>query len=379
LADKILIIDDDMNGLQLLSLTLRVEGFQVIAANSGQQGLGCIRDQEPDLVILDVMMPGMDGLEVCRRIRQSPSFADIPVIMLTARTEVNDRVTGLRLGADDYIPKPASPAEVVARVRAVLARVRRTAVRKGKIISFVGAKGGVGTSTVAANSAVALSQSGKGAMLIDFRSYLGTVSLQLGLDPRASLATLLELDSDKVDDRQLDSCLTSYRTGLQVLASPQIPSRYHDISPAHAQRILDSARSLTEYVILDLPAHPSPGRKVALEQSDMTVLVLEPEPAALVCAQVALAHLKELPIRTELVGTLIVNRSGTAVPLSLTEIRSSLPVDLLGIIPHTPDAFTYALKQRTPLVFSHPENLAAAALGELAQRLSRERVVAARL
>lgn len=379
MADRILVIDDDLNGLHLLNLTLRAEGFQVLTAGSGREGLSCIRAEKPDLVILDVMMPGMDGLEVCRRIRGSAEIADLPVIMLTARTEVDDRVAGLRLGADDYIPKPASPAEIVARVRAVLARVRRTTGHRGRIISFVGAKGGVGTSTVAANLAVALSQTGKGVVLLDFRSYLGTLGLQLGLEPRASLTTLLEMDPDQVDDRQVESCLVSYHTGLRILASPQEASQYRDISPSHAQRILESTRSLTEYVLLDLPTHPRPGRDMALKQSDLTVLVLEPEPIALACARMTLAYLKESSIRSDLVGMLIVNRSGSAVPLSLAEIRSSLPVDLLGIIPHTPDAFVYAAKQRTPLVFSHPENLAAAALRELAQRLSRDRVLLQRL
>ena len=99
----------------------------MLTASSGSEGLSRIYAEEPDLVILDVMMPIVDGLEVCRRMRGSPRTADIPVIMLTARTNVNDRVTGLRLGADDYIVKPVAPAEVVARVRAVLARTRRTA------------------------------------------------------------------------------------------------------------------------------------------------------------------------------------------------------------------------------------------------------------
>ena len=127
MSDKILVIDDDLNSLQLLNLTLQVEGFQVLTASSGSEGLSRIYAEEPDLVILDVMMPIVDGLEVCRRMRGSPRTANIPVIMLTARTNVNDRVTGLRLGADDYIMKPVAPAEVVARVRAVLARTRRTA------------------------------------------------------------------------------------------------------------------------------------------------------------------------------------------------------------------------------------------------------------
>ena len=372
MPDKILVIDDDPHGLQLINLTLQTEGFEVLTASSGSEGLSRIQADKPDLVILDIMLPDVDGLELCRRIRGSRETADLPLIMLTAKTEVVDRVAGLRLGADDYIPKPAAPAEVVARVCAVLNRTRRMIRPTGKIISLMGAKGGVGTSTVAVNLAVALTEEGKEVLLIDFRPYLGTLCLQLGLEPRTSLTTLLEMDSEQVDDRRVNSCLLSYKAGLRILASPQEPSQYPDMSSAHAQRILDSVRSLAEYVLLDLPAHPCPARRMALSQSDLAVLVLEPEPIALTCARMTLAQLAGLGIGSELVRVLIVNRSQMAMPMSADEVRASLSIDPMGVIPPAPDTCAYAQKQHTPLVVTHPHGLAAAALKELAQRLTQE-------
>jgi len=119
---KILVADDDENIVELISLYLRKEGFAVIAARDGGEALQKIAQQDPDLVLLDIMMPVKDGWEVCREVRQRYR---VPVIMLTARGEAYDRILGLELGADDYITKPFNPRELVARVKAVLRRSRR--------------------------------------------------------------------------------------------------------------------------------------------------------------------------------------------------------------------------------------------------------------
>lgn len=122
---KILVVDDEKKIVDLVRTYLERDGFQVIEAYDGPSALDAFRRQSPDLVILDVMLPGMDGLEVCRDIRRSSS---VPVIMLTARSEDVDKLVGLELGADDYITKPFSPRELVARVRAVLRRTRGASV-----------------------------------------------------------------------------------------------------------------------------------------------------------------------------------------------------------------------------------------------------------
>jgi DNA-binding response OmpR family regulator len=120
----ILVIDDEKDLIELVRYNLEKEGFDVIAATDGQLGLDVVRKHRPDLVVLDLMMPGLDGLQVCQQLRNDPRAGRIPVIMLTAKATEADRIVGLELGADDYITKPFSPREVVARIKAVL---RRTA------------------------------------------------------------------------------------------------------------------------------------------------------------------------------------------------------------------------------------------------------------
>ena len=117
---KILVVDDETYIVDLVKFNLEKEGFEVIVAHDGMTALGMVDEENPDLVILDIMLPVMDGLEVCRMLRQNPRFRNLPIIMLTAKGEEVDTVLGLEMGADDYIKKPFSPREMVARVKARL-------------------------------------------------------------------------------------------------------------------------------------------------------------------------------------------------------------------------------------------------------------------
>jgi DNA-binding response OmpR family regulator len=116
---RVLVVDDDPPSVKMVAFLLQEEGYTVLTASNGQEALRKVEEESPDLVILDVMMPHMDGLEVCRRIRRT---MNLPIIILSAKGETADRVTGLELGADDYLAKPFEPAELLARVRAVLRR-----------------------------------------------------------------------------------------------------------------------------------------------------------------------------------------------------------------------------------------------------------------
>jgi two-component system phosphate regulon response regulator PhoB len=119
---RILIVEDDPSLVELLRYNLEIEGFDVSVARDGEGGMEAIDTQEPDLVVLDWMLPNMSGIEICRQMRQKPATRQTPVIMLTAKGEETDRIRGLETGADDYMVKPFSPAELTARIKAVLRR-----------------------------------------------------------------------------------------------------------------------------------------------------------------------------------------------------------------------------------------------------------------
>ncbi len=117
---RVLVVDDDVKTVELVKLYLNRDGYRVLTAYNGNDALQLARESQPDLIVLDLMLPGIDGLEICRLLRKE---SDVPIIMLTALTTDDDRLTGLDLGADDYITKPFSPRELAARVRAVLRRL----------------------------------------------------------------------------------------------------------------------------------------------------------------------------------------------------------------------------------------------------------------
>ncbi len=122
MAEKILIIDDDIDTLRLVSLVLQKQGYQIVTANNGEQGLLEMSKESPDLILLDVMMPEMDGHEVARRLRQDPSMANIPILMFTAQSQLRDKEAGFESGADAYLTKPTHPKELQAHIENLLAQ-----------------------------------------------------------------------------------------------------------------------------------------------------------------------------------------------------------------------------------------------------------------
>ncbi len=125
-SKKILIVEDERDILQLVKLYLEKEGFRTVTAATGPEGLSRARQDKPDLIVLDLMLPEIDGLEVCKRLRSAPETAMLPIIMLTAKAEESDTVIGLELGADDYVTKPFSPKALVARIKALFRRLDRS-------------------------------------------------------------------------------------------------------------------------------------------------------------------------------------------------------------------------------------------------------------
>jgi len=119
--EKILVIEDDPNALRFIEYTLEQEGYQVLSAKDGLEGIKKARDEHPSLIVLDIMLPGLDGYALCQRLRQKPETSLLPILMLSAKARQEDKDIGLRMGADDYLTKPADPSVIIAKVKALLA------------------------------------------------------------------------------------------------------------------------------------------------------------------------------------------------------------------------------------------------------------------
>lgn len=134
--EKILVIEDEADILEVIEYNLTREGYKVLTSKDGEQGLAKVLGENPDLVLLDLMLPGLDGIEICKRLKQDPVSRGTPIIIVTAKGEESDIVLGLGVGADDYIIKPFSPKELIARVKAVLRRGPLKEERGGRALAM---------------------------------------------------------------------------------------------------------------------------------------------------------------------------------------------------------------------------------------------------
>ena len=314
-TQKILLVDDQPSVLKMLGLALHHEGYQVVGAHDGFEALNKVAGDRPDLVILDVMMPGMNGFEVCQRIRQSPESAQLPILMVTATAREDDKVAGFAAGADDYMVKPVSIRELSARVKVLLARRSLTMAivapqPEARILAFTGVKGGVGTTTLAVNTAIAATQAGVETILADMHPHGGGVAAQLGHRPRRMLNTLLEQSAEAIEPSLLQSCLLSHPNGMRVLpASLGPPEKPNELTAEHVEMILNHLAGQTDLVILDLEGALNPGTLAALRRSTRITLVSEADHTALHLTQGWLETLDKAGIG----GTRLASLSSTGV------------------------------------------------------------------
>jgi pilus assembly protein CpaE len=371
MAEKILVVDDDVNALKLIGYTLHKEGYEIIAAQSGQEALAKVREESPRLVILDIMMPDMDGYEVCRRLRATPQTAQLPVIMLTAKAQVEDKVAGFEAGADDYLTKPVIPAELVARVKALLLRSTYAAPARAKVIALVGAKGGVGVTTLAVNLAITLAQMDKDVILLDLQSYSGAVALQLGLSPVSTLNDLLEREPAALNQSVVEDLLVSHPSGIRILTAAQGPqSVQRELTLPHLEAILSNLETIAQYLLLDMGSQLSPTAQQGLKKCNQVILVTEPDKIALTLTQRALDSLQALDVKGSRIGIVVVNRTRSASTPTKSAIESTLGSGLLSLFTPAPELFAQAAIEGVPVAWAQKTSLQADMFRELAQHIA---------
>jgi DNA-binding response OmpR family regulator len=363
MTQTILVVDDDLDTLTLIGLTLQRRGFTVLKAQSGPEALDRLRTDMPDLVIVDVMMPHMDGYEVCRIIKGDPRTAHLPVVMLTAKAQTASQIEGFRAGAIDYITKPVHPQDLVARIVAVLERARATQADTGSSLMVVtGAKGGVGATTLAANLALALAQQHR-TLLIDLETN-GSLAIHLGVDPLQGLTDLVQLESGPNDSAALDDAITAHPSGLKFIAATDL-----FVEPARIGLILNQAANLCEACVVDLGWGVSDVTRLVAQRCKTFIIALDSDRVTLSQANRLLQVLKEAYVPPEAIKLVWINRQGLAVEPGQLAIAAVVgrPPDL--VLGPAADVLYQALDQGQPLVLAHPDHPLAVQLREFAQGL----------
>ncbi len=363
---RILVVDDNADLLQMIRMLLEERGgHEVILSAEGEDGLAKARANPPDLAIIDVMMPGMNGYEVCRQLRQNPATAQIPIIILTARGQPVDREAALAAGADDYIAKPVTMAELLERVNRLLTSkiARRPA---GGTIAVLSLRGGVGVTTLAVNLAVTLARSSPDQVcLADLSPSSGHGALQLGLrpDPNWSALALLTTGPGSATIRNY---LLAHPSGVHLLASPFVPVVGGGLPREMVVAVLKALRENFLYVVADLPAMLTEGVMAVVENADAILLVTAADPAALQTTVGTLQVLKPQASKIRLV----LNRTGPDPAPPVDALQRVLKHPVFGVIPFDP-AQARALSQGKPLALSAPDSPLARAMAHLAAELEK--------
>jgi DNA-binding response OmpR family regulator len=363
--EKILLVDDDTGILRMLTLTLQRSGYTVSTAENGLDALSKADSFKPDLIILDVMMPGMDGLEVCQRLRNNSHLAHIPILMLSARSRDIDKAAGFQVGADDYLEKPVGVKALLARVEGLLLRARYMPQQHGSIIAIMGAKGGVGTTSLAVNLGAALVARQKKVIISEMRETRGTLHHFLNLTAQQNLGSLLSMESTELSAREVSRRLVRYAPGFNLLLAPPGHNTL-SLTADHVETLIHHLSSKSDYLLLDLPTPPLPNIGPALENADHIFLVTEPEPISLKCTMTTLKMLAEWGL-TNQVRVVIVTRSPAAALTTKNEIEQQLGgVPLVATIPPAVEMLQDAIRMGKPLLELKPESLPAQAYTNLA-------------
>ena len=381
MSSKILIVDDQAVMLRLLFHPLEREGFTIITAMTGVEALEKIQSESPDLVILDIMLPDISGIEVCTRVRQVLDMVNLPIILLSGRTELEAKIEGLEAGADDYVTKPVDPKEIVARVKALLARTQRLRqiavpvnppaeiAKQGVAIAVIGAKGGVGVTTLVANLGVAMALRSSPTVAVEMRPFFGALARHFGVTPRGTLKPLLEKSPKSINDAKVSECLTPAVNGLQLLLGPQKLLDYREIQDEQAEILIRTLVRMAAYVLIDLPHMPSVASRAALRSAQSVILAVEPELSCLDAAKAWLELMRAWGIVETAIKLVAVNRTQAVEAMNAVEFGRILGCELLGTVTAAPDLAIAALNRGKPMAMMAQTSLVSTTLLEIADRL----------
>ena len=370
MAEKILIIDDDVDTLRLVGLMLQRQGYEISAASNGSQGLAKALEERPDLILLDVMMPDMDGYEVARRLRKNPVTLTVPILMFTAKTQLDDKVAGFEVGADDYLTKPTHPTELQAHVRALLARSAQqdkeptqivTALHEhyGYVIGVLAARGGLGVSSVASNLAAAIyTRIQSDVILAELTPGQGTIGADFGFQNQKGLTELLQGTMPEITREKVEASLTAHNSGLKLLLASENPRDVTLTSQVqNYEAIIARLSTLARFIILDL-GNGLPGfvQKI-LPMCSEQIIVLEGTPGTIQHTRFLIDNILDLKIDRKTIGVILNNRVRSESQMPLTQVQEKLGHSIAATLTPAPEAFLQATRVQTPAVISQPTNM----------------------
>ncbi len=369
MTEKILIVDDDVDTLRLVGLMLQRQGYQISAATNGKQGLSKAIEEQPDLILLDVMMPDMDGYEVTRQLRQNPVTAATPIMLFTAKTQLDDKVAGFEVGADDYLTKPTHPSELQAHVKALLTRsaqrdqkpVTAPQENHAHIVGVLAARGGLGVSTISMNIAAGLfARSKSDVVLAEMVPGKGTLGLDLGMPNQKALVEILSGSPSEVTRERVKSALIPHISGVKLLLASEHPSDMHLTDQvSQYELLLDRLAALARFVVLDLGSGLPPFVQKLLPACNDCVVVLEGAPNTILHTKSLIDDLVKLGVKKEGIAVLLNNRIRSDTQLPYTLVQEKLEHPIAMTLTPAPELLTQATRMQTAAILCQPDGITA--------------------
>jgi pilus assembly protein CpaE len=376
MAAKILVVDDDPNVQRLLQHTLKQEGYDVVVAADGAEGFRLWGSESPDLVLLDVLLPKLDGYQVATKIRaEETAKSHVPIIMLTAEREVEQKVRGLRAGADDYLIKPFHPAELLARIKSLLARFAPKEMMLarpplGRVLAFYPAKGGVGSTTIAINAAIALHRElGRKVCLVDANLQFGDhrVFLDLGLD-RKSIVDVVSAPS--IDADLIKSILVKHDSGIDLLLAPPSPETAELVRPEHLPQIAELLRTMYDYVLIDVDKRLDDVNLGVFEAAEIVFVVMTADLSCLKNVRLILETMNHLGYPASKVQ-LVLNRSNAFTGINVKNAEGALRRTIDHQVVNEYRGAISALNSGAPFMFTKADSALGGSLLQFARAVDK--------
>lgn len=370
-GEKILFVDDEEQIRKLLGMFLTRRGYQVTTANNGLEAIRVLNDFTPHLIITDVNMPYVNGLELTRRLRENHKTARIPIVMLSAQKETEDILAGYTVGADEYVPKPIDMAVLAAKIEILLRRSSAAGPqrggRRGKVVVFFRGKGGVGTSTMVVNTAVALATSATyRPVIVDLCLEFGNICQMMDVKPKRALSDLSHLAVSEIAEDALAQVMVRHKCGVSVVVGSLSPEKAELVSISLIHQVVDRLREQADLIFIDTTPSFTEVNLAALDVADSVCLVTNSHLASLKATLDCLDVLSKLQFQKGQVLVLL-NRS------SPSGLEFSQVVQFLGrkpdlVVPYTV-LFDDAADAGNPLMTAYPASPGVMEVKDLASRI----------
>jgi len=377
---RVLLIDDEPFYFKLIRKTLKEAEYELEYSKSGSDGLAKIPVFEPELLIVDLKLPEMDGLEILERIRRDPKFSHIPVIVITAKDELSEKLKAFELGADDYVVKPFQPEELVARM-GILARRGRASQRvqreaahadSATLVTVHSLRGGLGCSSIVVNLGLAFQKLwGKQTLLIDGILTAGQVALMLDAKPTATWENLVGVENDGLDEVVVGEIMCSHKSGIRYVASPRFPIAADTFTNETLRLLMEKLKSHNEFIIVDTSHDFSDMTIQMLSMASTILLVMAPEMAALRTTMSAIEIYDRLGIPLDKVKIVLNNNSSNpAIKQAQLEKVLKRPIDF--VLPFEAGEVNRALNFGQPFILNNPDLQICINLEKMAYAMSDE-------